>query len=233
MPLTAKQIIEKTIASNGGDHWKHPKTLILDGNARMYAQNEPDLVLNTYRMHRVFPDTNARARQANGKVAILAKSKDIVFFDLRFDGTTSDIYLSDRAKQLQDHFKWSNNFGFGIIRFAIDQNLEYSLTDVYHFGEIPCYYIKIKDASGQETIFGIEKEKFQILYMGFDTPLGFHLREYGNFNRDEMVPFVMPQSLKIYYDDFLWFEVQWETFKVNLSIEDKVFERSASKSQQN
>ncbi len=223
MSITAKQIIQKTIKSNGGEYWKHPKTMMLNGKAKMYTPGEIDLILDTYSMKRVFPDTNAQARQANGKVALLAESKGEVFFDLRFDGAKSKMYLSEHAKRFKDHFKWANNFGFGIIRFAIDQNLECKLVTDLNFGSIPCYYVSITDKSGQETIFGIDKEKFQIIYMGFDTPLGFHLREYSNFKRHKEVPFVMPLLLKIYYDNSLWFEVHWESFEINEPIEDKVF----------
>ncbi|MEM9686004.1 MAG: hypothetical protein AAF934_03680 [Bacteroidota bacterium] len=224
MTLTVKHIIQKTIAAHGGAVWKHPETLQLNGSAVMYPENGTEIILDTYAMWRVFPKTNTHARKANGKVALLAMSGAEVFFDLRFDGSASRFLLSDQAKKFQDHFKWTNNFGFGIIRFALDRNLECTLTDSYHFGTVPCHYIVIKDASGQETIFGIRKEDFRILYMGFDTPLGFHLRVYGHFKSYPETAFLMPLSLCIYYDNVRWFDVRWHDFVLNRSIAPKVFE---------
>lgn len=224
MALTAAQIIRKAIAAHGSDAWKHPETLQLYGSAVMHSEGGPELILDTYNMQRVFPGTNTEARKANGKVALLARAGDEVFFDLRFNGTETHVFLSETAQKFRDNFTWSNNFGFGIIRFALDRKLECTLTGDHTFGDVPCHYITIKDASGQDTVFGIHKDSFRIIYMGFDTPLGFHLRRYGHFKQHPGNPFLIPLSLSIYYDDFRWFDVRWDDFRLNASIENKVFE---------
>ena len=120
--LTGKAILQDAVKASGGATWQQPKMLMLKGDAVWTPHGKTDaatmLRFDEYAMYRVFPADNDAARQANGKVRFDAASNKTPFMQLIFDGKNTHNFLSDAAKPYQKHFSWSNNFGFGILRFA-------------------------------------------------------------------------------------------------------------------
>ena len=121
-PLSALAIVERAVQEAGGENWARPKTLQLKGQAIFYARGneEQKLVVNNYRMWRVYPTENQAAHTANGKVRFDAFANDKLFFQIAFDGKNSSAKFSPEAEGEREAAKWENSFGFGILRFARD-----------------------------------------------------------------------------------------------------------------
>lgn len=220
--LTPLEIAKKTIAASGGETWRRPKTLQLSGTATIYWFNKP-IVLNNYKMWRVFPDENDGARNANGKVRFDAFEGDKLFFQISFDGQKTYQNLSDLAKTQEELLRWGNNFGFSIFRFVENEGFKLErLPDDKVDGHL-CYFIKIIDPKKTETIFGIDKKTFFIRAAFFDTPVGFHQRFYDDFRWHKKPRFIQPRSLRIFNDGVKTTEVFWAEFKVNEPIADEIF----------
>ena len=220
--MKVEELIQQSIDAHGGTIWNHPTSLVLNGCASLYDDGKKKHHFDLYQMHRVFPRRNNEARKENGKVSIIAKEMESLFFHLTFDGAQSEVTLSEQASIFSDHFKWSNNFGFGIIRFAIQEKLECKFIE--HDKDDHCHYFEVIDKNQQRTLFGIGKKESFIRYMAFETPLGMHQRSYSNFKRDEN-GFVLATHLNIKYGEDLFFEVNWDSFEVNVDIPDSIFIR--------
>ncbi|MFM7462042.1 MAG: hypothetical protein ACKO15_14520, partial [Burkholderiales bacterium] len=152
---TAKQILQMAVAASGGDTWQQPKTLMLKGDAVWTPYGKTDaahqMKFDDYAMYRVFPTENDSARQASGKVRFDAKQGENVFMQLIFDSKATHNFLSEQAKPYQKHFSWSNNFGFGILRFADRDGFQVDrLTDDQIEGAL-CYVVQITDPKKQVT----------------------------------------------------------------------------------
>lgn len=219
---SAIEIVKRTIEASGGEVWRRPKTLQLEGTAIIYWSGKPKK-LDNYRMWRVFPEENTSAHTANGKVRFDAFESNKLFFQIAFDGQKTYQNLSEEAKSHQELLRWGNNFGFSIFRFVENKDFKVELLPEDKVDGHPCYFVRIIDPSKSETIFGIDKETFFIRYAGFRTPIGFHERIYDDFVRDEKTGFVQPLRLRIFNDGVKTTEVFWQKFKVNEPIPDDTF----------
>lgn len=220
--LSGLEIARKTIEANGGDVWKRPKTLQLSGEATLYWNGKVHQ-LNTYKMWRVFPDSNDNARNANGKVRFDALEGDTVFFKIAFDGKNTAQILSDDAKANEEMLKWSNNFGFSIFRFVENEGFSVTTLPEDFVDGFACYFIKITDPKKGNTIFGIDKKTFNIRLAEFDTPLGFHQRIYSDFKWHKTPKFLQPRRLRIFNDGIKTADIFWREYLVNQPIADEVF----------
>ncbi|GIU81596.1 MAG: hypothetical protein KatS3mg006_0660 [Pyrinomonadaceae bacterium] len=220
---TALEIARKTIKASGGEVWRSPSSLQLEGTAVVYWFDQPRRLVK-YKMWRVFPRENNSAHTANGKVRFDAfEAGDRLFFQISFDGEKTYQNLSPSAREKQEFLRWGNNFGFSIFRFIENEGFKLELLPEDKVDGHPCYFVKVIDPSKTETIFGIDKKSFFIRYAGFRTPIGFHERIYDNFVRDEKTGFIQPLHLRIFNDGIKTTEVFWKTFKVNEPISDEVF----------
>ncbi|MCU0390061.1 MAG: hypothetical protein MUE81_03005 [Thermoflexibacter sp.] len=223
--LSPLQILLKAIETAGGDTWQSPQTLLLDGEADFFPNGRLDqkMHFDKYAMYRVYPTENNEAHKANGKVRFDAAYGDSVFFKLIFDGKQSEMFLSEVAKPYQAHFSWSNNFGFGIFRFA--QNPDFQLIRLAddQVEGYDCYFIQIIDPKKNITTFGIDKETFYIRMVGFDTEVGYHHRIYSLFKKAENVNFIQPTRVRLYFKGVKWMDIDWKRFSVNQPIQDAVF----------
>ena len=72
-----------------------------------------------YEMWREFPAWNRAAHGANGRFRLDARNGDATLYQISYDGkdTWND---KGRVEQAEASREWSENFGFGIIRFALD-----------------------------------------------------------------------------------------------------------------
>jgi hypothetical protein len=224
---TAKQILQMAVAASGGDTWQQPKTLMLKGDAVWTPYGKTDaahqMKFDDYAMYRVFPTENDSARQASGKVRFDAKQGENVFMQLIFDSKATHNFLSEQAKPYQKHFSWSNNFGFGILRFADRDGFQVDrLTDDQIEGAL-CYVVQITDPKKQVTTFFIDQQNKYIRSVAFTTDVGFHHRIYSDFKRAPNVDFVQPTRVRLYFDGIKWMDIFWRQFKVNEPIADSVF----------
>jgi hypothetical protein len=223
--LTAKEILKRTVAASGGDTWQQPSTLLLRGVATFTPHGKTDSLLqfDRYAMYRIFPTENNAAHQANGKVRFDAFYGQNSFFELKFDGKKSKMALSDRAKPYAKQFNWSNNFGFGIIRFADRDSFQVTrLTDDQVEG-FPCYIVQITDPKKMSTTFGIDKKSYFIRTVAFNTDVGYHHRVYSEFKRAKNCAFIQPTRVRLYFDGVKWMDIDWQTFQVNEAIDENVF----------
>ena len=220
-------LIEKIIAAAGGEVWRRPKSLQLSGTAFFSPFGKiggDSTTLTTYDMKRVFPDQNLAAHSANGKVSFDAfYGADDLFFQLKFNGQSSNIALGKIAKPYAEYFKWSNNFGFGILRFADQEafTIENLVSD--QIEGFDCNFIKVIDPKGHKTFFATDSEKHYIRMVGFTTDLGWHHRIYSDF---QVTPsgFVQPMQVRIYFDGIKWVDIKWLEVKVNEDIPNEVFD---------
>jgi hypothetical protein len=228
-PLDAKKILQLAVAAAGGDTWQQPKTLVLQGDAVWTPYGKMDAAhrirFDDYAMYRVFPTENDAARQANGKVRFDAKDGGNTFMQLIFDGRETQNFLSDRAKPYQKHFSWSNNFGFGILRFADREGFVVErLADDQVEGALT-YVVQITDPKKQVTTFFIDQQSHYIRSVAFNTDVGYHHRIYSDFKRAPNVAFVQPTRVRLYFDGIKWMDIFWRQFNVNEPIADAVFSK--------
>ncbi len=222
-----KKILQSAVAAAGGETWQQPKTLMLKGDAVWTPYGKTDashrIRFDDYAMYRVFPTENDAARQANGKVRFDAKDGGDSFMQLIFDGKETQNFLSDRAKPYQKHFAWSNNFGFGILRFADREGFVVErLADDQVEGALT-YVVQITDPKKQVTTFFIDQQTHYIRSVAFNTDVGYHHRIYSDFKRAPIVDFVQPTRVRLYFDGIKWMDIFWRQFAVNEPIADTVF----------
>ena len=200
----AGQIVRLAHAAAGGDSWKRPRTLHLTGNATLYgdgtAASRSDV--QHYEMWRVFPAWSQAAHGANGKFRLDARNGDATLFQISYDGQDT---WNDKGKveQATASREWSENFGFGIIRFALDEG--FSLTRM----------------ADDQVAHSVRK-------VGFDTPRGWHERIYSELYMVQTAQaeggrFQQPGRVRLYYDGALVSDIRWTGAVVDAPIADGVF----------
>ncbi len=223
-PQSGLEIVQAATAANGGASWQRPRTLYLEGRMTMFDGGAIDrqTQVDYYRMWRRFPARPGAAHAANGKVAFDARSGDQVVFQIAWDGNNTynqDGLVGETAGAAQ----WSAAFGFGIIRFADQPGFTVTrLADDQVDGH-PCYVVKVTDATGTDTLFGIDQDNLAVRMVGFDTPRGWHHRVYSEFAWHRQPDFRQPQRVRLYYDGRKTNEIYWHTFQVNGPLDDGVF----------
>lgn len=238
--LSGKEILQLATKAAGGNLWQQPLTLQLNGDAKWTPFGKPQsgdaMYFNEYKMLRVFPQENNAAHSANGKIRFDAVYGDSTYMQLIFDGKKSLNYLSDKAKPFQKYFSWSNNFGFGIIRFADRDSFHVErLTDDQIEG-YPCFIIQVTDPKKMVTTFSIDQKQFYIRGVSFLTDLGYHNRIYSDFEKlyppkNELPTkykddfFIQAKRIRLYFDGIKWMDINWRTNKVNHHIEDQQFKK--------
>lgn len=222
--MTAANIIDAATEAAGGDVWKRPKTLMLEGSMMMYQNGEWDkaVVVDDYKMWRKFPAAVDQAHAANGKVRFQAKADGKTVFEISFDGK----YTYDQTGRLKEdsaNRRWAANFGFGIIRFADTEGFQLKrLADDTIDGH-DCYLVEITDNEEGKTIFAIDKDGYEVRMVGFDTPRGWHHRLYSDFAWAEDPGFRQPRHVRLYYNGRMTNDIKWPRFKINQPISDDVF----------
>jgi hypothetical protein len=221
-------VIRRAIAASGGATWQQPKTLWLKGDATFTPYGRTDaasrLEFDDYTMYRVFPTENTAAHQANGKVRFDARHGKQTFMQLIFDGRSTNSHLSEAAKPYQKHFSWSNNFGFGILRFADQEGFKVERLADDQVEGIDCHVVQITDPKKMVTTFSIDRKSNLIRGVAFTTDVGFHQRIYSEFSKAPNVDFVQPGRVRLYFVGIKWMDIRWRQFKVNEPIADSVFQ---------
>lgn len=221
---TARELIEAVVAAQGGEAWLRPGTLVLSGTATFYA---PDGTTqrsqaDDYRMWRVMDVDRAAAHSADGKVRIVAKSGERVLFEVGYDGVTTWTQDGIMPKEQADAY-WANNFGFGIIRNALNEGFALERAPSRDIGGHSIDLVRITDPDGGVTMFGFDKESRFIRYLGFRTPRGWHERVYDEFIRLPESGWVQARNVTLFYDGVKANTVDWREVSVGEPIDPAVF----------
>ena len=222
--LDARTIVSRAHEAAGGAAWQRPLTLHLRGRALLYENGVLDTrtAAERWEMWRVFPMWNATAHGPSGKVRVEGESDGKILFQVSFDGThTYDKNgLVPGAKASSE---WAEAFGFGIIRFALDEGFRLTrLADDQVEGH-PAFNVAVHDPSGGSTLFWIDHNSYAIRKVGFDTPRGWHERIYSEFEYHQNPRFQQPTRVRLYYNGALTNDITWEQYAINAPIADEVF----------
>ncbi len=219
--MDARAIVARAYEAAGGEAWRRPRTLHLKGYGVFYKDGVA-AVNERHEMWRVYPAWKGEAHAADGKVRIQSWRNGETVLATAFDGTTT--YGKDGPLPPSDADKqWAENFGFGVIRYALDEGYAVSrLPDDIVDGS-PCFAIEVKDPAGGVTRFWIAHGTYQILKVGFDTPRGWHERIYSEFWRKPGVDFVQPGRVRLFYDGVKANEIVWTDYAVDVEMPDALF----------
>ncbi|MBC6403796.1 MAG: hypothetical protein GDA39_00140 [Hyphomonadaceae bacterium] len=223
-PSTPRQVVEQALAAHGGALFLDPRTLQLEGSAVFFdaATGEVRSRADDYRMWREFERGRTVAHGADGKVRIIARQGEQLLFEVGYDGKTTWTQNGIMPKVQADAY-WANNFGFGIIRSALDAGFLLSFVPPRMIDCHAVSLVRISDPGGQETIFGFDVESGFIRYMAFDSERGFHERIYDDFVRLPDSGWVQARSVSLLYDGVISNTVSWETIKIGQPIEPTIF----------
>ena len=173
-------------------------------------------------MYRIYDADKTEAHRADGKVRVISIRNGTPVFDVSFDGQRT--YTKDGPQpQSEADKRWASNFGFGVIRHALDEGYRLSrLQDDLVDGK-PAYLIRVTDPVGGETQFAIAHSDYAILKVGFDTDRGWHERIYSNFYQNPEEAWVQPGRVRLYYDGVKANEVIWQRHIVGTDLPDCLF----------
>lgn len=224
--LTATQIIEQAYTHAGGDAWVNPESLLMEGYGLFWRGSEGFVRYEPYRMWRVYPQVKDDAHAADGRVRIEAFNDGDVVFQIAFDGTqTYD--QNGLVEEEADSERWSSNFGFGVIRHALDDGYAVRRGPDDYVDGAPAYTVHIIDPAGGETLFNIRTEDFAVVRVGFDTPRGWHERIYSEFYRNEDGGWLQPGRVRLYYDGVKANEIYWTSFSTGEEFPVEMFQIEA------
>jgi hypothetical protein len=219
--LDGREIVARAHAAAGGASWVRPRTLHLIGEGVFYSINGTERH-ERYEMWRVYPAQLGAAHAANGRVRIQSWRDGETALLLAFDGERSYTAAGPQPQSEAD-WQWSENFGFGVIRYA--------LQDGFLVGRMPddivdghaAYVVRVTDPQGQQTVFSIAQEDFAILRVGFATPRGWHERTYSDFFRRGGVSWVQPGRIRLTYNGVKQNEIFWHDFVLNEDMPESMF----------
>lgn len=209
--LEGSAIIAAAHEAAGGQAFIRPGSLFLTGTNTLYDRNGTPRVWDDYAMWRVFADEKADAHIANGKVRIEAWENDELAMLISFDGQ-STYNQNGLVEDQSANAMWNSNFGFGAIRNALDEGWTQERRADRTIDGKPAYMVELTDPSGGNTLFGFEQGSFQILYVGFDTPRGWHERRYSDYYSKPGTPWQQAGRVRLYYDGILANEAVWTDF---------------------
>lgn len=219
--LTATEIMEKAHKSAGGESWTRPESLSMSGYGVFYKDGKA-VRHESHKMWRVYASEKTNAHKVDGKVRIESILGGKPIIDLSYDGEYTYTPAGQQPKSESDK-RWSSNFGFGVIRHALD--------DGYSLERLPddlidgraAYMVDVQDPAGGSTYFGIAQDDYAILKVAFDSPRGWHKRIYSNFFSNPGEAWVQPGRVRLYYGGVKANEVIWESYTINDEIPDCLF----------
>lgn len=219
--LEGREIVERAHAAAGGQTWVRPRTLHLLGEGVFYTMNGTERH-ERYEMWRVYPEQLGAAHAANGRVRIQSWRDGETAILLAFDGSQSYTAAGPQPASEADR-QWSENFGFGVIRYALDEG--------FGIGRMPddivdgraSFIVRVTDPQGQQTVFSIAQDDYAILRVGFATQRGWHERTYSDFFRRPGVSWVQPGRIRLTYNGAKQNEIFWRDFALNEDMPEALF----------
>lgn len=219
--MSARAIIEAAHAAAGGEVWVNPASLHLVGEAVFFTPAGP-VRHERYEMWRVYPDAKTAAHAADGKVRIQSWRDGQTALLLAFDGERSYTMAGPQPPSDADR-QWSENFGFGVIRSALDEGFTLTRGPDDLVDGRPAHVITVTDPAGAATVFAIDVETFAVTRVGFMTPRGWHERTYSEFFTQPGTPWVQPGRIRLTYNGIKQNEIIWRSFTVNPELDDGLF----------
>ncbi|MEM6834105.1 MAG: hypothetical protein ACFBZ9_11700 [Sphingomonadales bacterium] len=222
--LSARLIMERTIEAAGGAAWTDAETLSLRGYGEFWPKGteEGSYIADDYRMWRAFSGERTVAHGPDGWVRIESKRDGNMIFAIGFDGETTwthqGIVPPDQAAKT-----WANNFGFGIIREALESGFSLVRKPDEMIDGHACYFVAIISPDGAETLFAMDKDDLAIRYVGFDTPRGWHERRYSDFVMLDNPKWRQARRVRLFYDGIKANEIYWEETQVNVPLDQDWF----------
>lgn len=220
--LEGSMIVALAHEAAGGDTFVDPGALFLSGYNVIYSSSGGAKTWDKYAMWRVFADEKAAAHAANGKVRIEAWQGSKLAMLLSFDGEAT-YNQSGRMEDQSANAMWSNNFGFGAIRNALDEGWSQDRRSDRTIDGKPAYMVQLTDPAGGKTLFGFDRSSFEILYVGFDTPRGWHERRYSDYFSKPGTDWQQAGRVRLYYDGVLANEAVWTDFEIGGEHSDETF----------
>ncbi|MEL7042186.1 MAG: hypothetical protein AAGL90_11725 [Pseudomonadota bacterium] len=220
--LEGRDIIAMAHKAAGGDAFVRPGSLFLSGRNVFYNDQGGTRTWDKYAMWREFGDQKSDAHAANGKVRIEAWQGAKLAMLLSFDGeATYD--QNGRMEDQSANAMWSNNFGFGAIRNALDEGWRQERKSDRTIDGKPAHMVQLTDPVGGTTLFGFDRSSSEILYVGFDTPRGWHERRYSDYFSKPDISWQQAGRVRLYYDGVLANEAIWTDFEIGQSFPDEAF----------
>jgi len=217
----AVDIMQSAHAAAGGESWTRPISLSMEGYAVFYK----DGVASKHEAHsmwRVYDAGKKEAHRVDGKVRIRSVKDSTPVIDLAYDGQTTSTAAGAQPKSEADK-RWASNFGFGVIRHALDEGYKLSrLADDLVDGQA-AYVVQVIDPIGGETVFAIRQSDKAIVRVGFDTDRGWHERIYSNFFSNPDETWQQPGRVRLYYNGVKANEVVWTSYAINQDLPDCLF----------
>jgi len=219
--VTPAEIIARAHKKAGGLIWARPVSLAKEGYA-VYYKNGQSHRHESHKMWRVFNSGTSNAPVANGKVRIYSIRNGERVINISYDGGAT---YTDKGRQPKTEADrgWSSNFGFGVIRHALDTGYALErLPDDLIDGK-PAFVVKVLDPAGGETTFGIGHNDYNILKVGFETARGWHERVYSDFYSNSDDEWLQPGRERLYYNGEKSNELIWERYAINQDLPDCLF----------
>lgn len=219
--LTATEIISRAHTAAGGETWTHPESLSMSGYSIFYRGGKASKH-EIHNMWRVYEAGKTDAHKVDGKVRLESIKDGKTIIDLSFDGTTT--YTSSGPQPPSESDKrWSSNFGFGVIRHALDEGYMLARDPDDLIDGREAFMVRVHDPAGGETQFGIGRDDYAILKVGFVTPRGWHERIYSDFYSNPEGDWLQPGRVRLYYNGVKANEVIWTSFAINEGLPDCLF----------
>ena len=220
--LSAREIVARAHEAAGGADWRDVRTLYLEGYNIIRRADGSEVLWDRYAMWREFSDDKTDAHAAEGKVRIEAWTGDALAMLISFDGAAT--YNQDGPVPAEvAAAAWASNFGFGAIRNALDEGWTQSrLTDDLVDGA-PAYMVELTDPAGGQTLFGFRQSDFATVYVGFDTPRGWHERRYSHFFSVPGSRWIQPGRVRLHYNGVKANEAIWTRVVIGEPVDPSVF----------
>ncbi|MFN3945114.1 MAG: DUF1330 domain-containing protein [Allosphingosinicella sp.] len=222
--LDARTILDRAVATAGGDAWLNPRTLVMRGQATFFGPDgaAPRAVADDYRMWRIYNPDRTVSHGADGMVRIRGLQNGRLMFEVGHDGAQS---WNERGPipQAEADAYWASAFGFGIIRQAGRPGFRLDRVPDSQFAGHPIFKLRLTDPQGGETLFGIDKRSYAIRTMEFATPRGWHLRTYEDFVELPSPRWLQARRVTLYYNGVKQNEVQWTDVEVNAPLDPALF----------
>lgn len=219
--LSGADIVARAHAAAGGPEWVRPKSLYMKGEAVFHTAQGVKRC-EQYEMWRVYPAKTGAAHAANGRVRIQYSCAGKLAMLLTFDGESTYTMAGKMPKSDADK-EWSENFGFGVIRYALDDGfrVERLPDDVLEGRGV--FIVRVIDPQGGKTLFSIAQDDFAVLRVAFATPRGWHERIYSNFFRKPGSNWVQPSRIRLFYDGVKQNELFWQSFELGQDYPEALF----------